>query len=252
MAAVATGTEGKFAILTMNKSDRIRFLHFPEDVYRKVEDVLRQSWPPGIKSEGRYAGSYEYTMKGRPWGMIGKVEAIGSRVLLRNILQYLYDNSWVLTTALSVTEKVGSKDSLLFKKALTTPPAAAWFVVQFYHRNKIYLHGAPAAMISEFREVLTKLEYFDKGDWNHDAYELCLKGSPWTAQKELAMKVRVLILQIAELMEKYGWETYGTLKQRTESDDSRICDSWYFIRPFDVASKALINDSGKSTGGVLD
>ncbi|KAI0128493.1 hypothetical protein BJ170DRAFT_721176 [Xylariales sp. AK1849] len=209
----------KFATLSLSKSDCIRFIQFPEDVYRKIETVIM--------------------MKGRPLGMFRKVKSTGSRTLPRDILRYLYDNSRVLTTTINLSEKVGSKDTMLFKKSTIPSPPVDWMVVQCCHSDRIYLHGAGMISIKDFEDILTILEYFEKGSWTHDAYEFCLTGRPWRGHGERVMKARRLILQVAELTDKLGWKTYGTIKQRTDSDDKKICDSWYkFIKPASPAAKS--------------
>lgn len=240
-------TVSKYATLSLSKSDRARFMGFPEEVYQGAEAIFTASWPPGIKSESQYAGSYEYQMKGRPWGMLRKGEAIGSRVLLRDIFRYLYDKSWILTTSISLSEKIGSKDTLLFKKAEFEMPKVDWLAVQFHWKNKMYLHcpvhsasstsrtDTNAALIASVRDVLLKLDFLDKGEWgqNHDAYEFSLKGSPWRCHGKKSMKTRRLLLEMAGCLDGLGWESYGTVKQRTESDDWRVCDTWYFTRKVD-------------------
>lgn len=242
----------KYATLSMSKSDRIRFMGFPEDIYSKAGTVIAASWPPGIQSEQFYAGSYEYQMKGRPFGTLGTNEALGCRVLLRDILAYLYDRSWVLITSMSLSEKIGSKDTLLFKKWDDERPKVEWLVVQLYHKNKIYLHcttdhswSSPprpesnSTLVTSFQNLLTKLECFEKGHWSqhHDAYEFTLKGGPWRCHGQNSMKARRLLLEMAECLDGLGFESYGAVKQRTENDDWRICDSWYLVRKVQTPPK---------------
>ncbi|KAH6654413.1 hypothetical protein BKA67DRAFT_565041 [Truncatella angustata] len=250
IANATDATARKYAALSLSKSDRIRFLGFPEEVYQEAEFVLTSSWPPGIKAASQYAGSHEYQMKGRPWGLMGTNEAVGSRVLLRNILAYLYDRSWRLTTSISLSEKIGSKDTLLFKNAASGNPEVEWLVIQFHSSNKIFVHcpWSPAASVAHSRSdantslmksvenCLTKLEYLEKGEWsqNHDAYQFSLKGRPWRCHGQDSMKVRKLLLELAESLDESGWENYGTIKQRSESDDWRVCDSWYLVRKVSI------------------
>ncbi|KAI1854602.1 hypothetical protein JX265_007528 [Neoarthrinium moseri] len=258
MEAAKYSASSKFATLSLSKSDRIRFLAFPEPICRQAEPVLRRAWPPGIKAEGLYAGSYEYQLKGRPWGMMGKSEAIGSRVLLRDILAFLYGRGWVLATAINLSEKIGSKDTLLFRDAAAgrgtdhppALPAVDWLVVQFYHSKTIYLHGVGAdgdaaeqqPMLKAFREMLASTGYLDKGGWSHDAYEFVLQGRPWRCHGEKSMKARELLLGIMGVLDGHGWEPYGTIRQRTDSDDWRHCDSWYLIRKTGKGCEGLIGD----------
>lgn len=261
----------RYATLSLSKTDRIRFLHFPEEIYRKAEAVLIRSWPPGIQAEACYGGAYEYRLRGRPWGTFGKVEAIGSRELLRSVLAYLYDRGWVLTTSINLSEKVRSKDTLLFKKTgdddqgsdcgsvdcgspLTPSPSSAlppvdWMVVQFSHANRIFLHGHEAEdLIAGFRALLTRLALLEKGEWSNDAYEFSLKGTPWRQHGEKSMRTRVLLLEIAEELDRHGWQSYGTIRQRTDTDDWKVCDSWYLIRPVTGGDVERSGSSGSGSG----
>lgn len=222
---------------------------FPEDIYRNVKAIISASWPLGIQAESLYATTYEYQMSGRPWGKYGIDNAIGSHVLLRNILRYLHENSWTLATSMGLSEKHQSKDTLLFKKVNSEDkiPNVEWLAIQFSRGRKMYLHppvqsteyagGSPpsfatADIVACVSEVIVKLGYFEKGDWSrsHDAYEFVLKGRPFRSHGQASMNIRTLFLALAECLDALGWETYGSVKQSSGDDESIPCDSWYLTR----------------------
>jgi hypothetical protein len=255
----------KYASLSLHRSDRVRFLHFPEDIYFEVEPVLRESWPPGIKSEGHYFGSYEYVLKGNPWGSFGQTKSVHSRKLLCAILQFLYNRGWVLLAAVDLSERLNSKDSMIFKKAAgdaETMAPARIMGVQFYHRRKIFLHSSASSSssstspfslsgkdeqnllpVAALRDMLKDLDFLEHQGWSHDAYEFALKGSPWRSSGDKSMKVREMMLGLVEIMHHHGWESYGAIAQRSETDDGQRCDSWYFLKKQQQHSQPVSQDT---------
>jgi hypothetical protein len=202
----------KYAALSLNKTDRLRFLQFPEDVYQGAEDVLLRAWPPGIQSVSRYGGAraHEHQLLGRPWGTLGRVESLGSRELLRSVLAYLYDGGWVLTTSIGLSEK-----------------PVDWLVVQFSHGDRIFLHGSEAVgLVAGIRGC--------SSDWastrrrsgtttrTRSASRAC---TPWRQKGEKSMQTRVLLLEMAEELDRQGWQSYGTIHQRSNTDDWKACNS---------------------------
>ncbi|ORY69974.1 uncharacterized protein BCR38DRAFT_333406 [Pseudomassariella vexata] len=222
-----------YATLSLHESDLIRFTYFPEDIYQKAESVLRNSWPPGIKKETFYAGSYQYKLKGRPWNPHRQAESVGSRRLLRDILDFLYRCGWVLTTSINLSERVGKRDTMLFKKKLfePLPPPAKFLAVQLSKQNKLLLHSDDADLIEGFSTVIDNLACFDKAYWSHDAFMFTTKGKPWWASREQSMQVKNIIMGIMNFLESRGWKCYGTVRHQTESADRKHCDSWYFMKP---------------------
>jgi hypothetical protein len=194
------------------------------------------------------------------------VESLGSRELLRSMLAYLYDGGWVLTTSIGLSEKPRSKDTLLFKKTggggggqlsasatAPLPPPVDWLVVQFSHGDRIFLHGSKAAgLVAGIRGVLVRLGLHEKGEWNNDAYEICLKGTPWRQNGEKSMQTRVLLLEMAEELDRQGWQSYGTIHQRSNTDDWKACDSWYLIRPRAAEARGRPNSSTSGCSRGID
>ncbi|KAH8674015.1 hypothetical protein BX600DRAFT_509224 [Xylariales sp. PMI_506] len=232
---VIAPANGKYACLQMSKRDRVRFVEFPKDVYCGAEKVLRESWPPGIKSEGVYGGAFEYIMKGSPWGTLGTAEIMGSRALMRSLLAFLYGRGWVLAASINPTEKIYSKDSLLFKKAAVgdaaaSPPAADFLAIHLSHHRFIYLHGAGDALLNDLRAALRDIGFYHSDHNQHDVPGFMLRDGPWWCHGTKTVKVRRLLLRLLELAERHGWESYGTILQRTGSDKVRGLDTWYFIK----------------------
>ena len=74
------------------------------------------------------------------------------------------------------------------------------------------------------------MDVFQSGEWNLDSFEFKFKYAPWRAHGEATVKTRLLLLRIIELLDSHGWRSYCACKQRTESDDVRQPDTWYFVK----------------------
>ncbi|KXJ86975.1 hypothetical protein Micbo1qcDRAFT_33473 [Microdochium bolleyi] len=223
-------TTTRFAMVGLSRSSRVRLLDFPETINRSLEPVLHKSWPPGIKSEQWTKGAFEYTLREKPWGLFGSTAGACSHYLLRDILQHLYDNGWVLATPITSIAAPEPCDSLLFRHAEKSPPPATFMAVQIHGASKLDLHGACADTIAEFRQMLQRLGLFESDAPFHDSHSFKVVHKVWWNIEENVMRMRRLILGTAELMETLGWSTYGTIRQRASSKDVRVTDSWYFIR----------------------
>ena len=55
------------ACLVLSKTDRLRFMGFPEQVLPAVQQTISRYWPRGIQTQGVYEGiCFEYKLGGRP------------------------------------------------------------------------------------------------------------------------------------------------------------------------------------------
>ncbi|KAH8909742.1 hypothetical protein BR93DRAFT_415988 [Coniochaeta sp. PMI_546] len=109
-------------------------------------------------------------------------------------------------------------------------------------------HDELGVLIQNLKQALTAIDYFQSGEWNHDSFEFKLKGYPWSAMGEKTVKVERLLLAVVETLDRFGWRSYATVRQRSDSDDVRKADTWYFVReegwvdgsPFNGESSALV------------
>ena len=269
-----------YASISLNWTDKLRLHQFPAPITRSIADQLRASWPPGIQAEQVYArDSYEYKLKGTPFGAFGAQEEVGSRRLVRDVLAFLYARGWTLVTPLSHSRHARSKDSLIFKQRRQTdggkgmgpaggdvvpPPAVEWLVVAPTGGDRLRVisdgpvrrdvvagrsgsggiggngttaslakernHDELGVLVQSIKQVMLGLDYFQSGEWSHDSFEFKLKGYPWSAMGEKTVKVERLLLGIVETLDRFGWRSYATVRQRSDSDDVRKQDTWYFVR----------------------
>ncbi|KAK4123373.1 hypothetical protein N657DRAFT_620203 [Parathielavia appendiculata] len=236
-----------FAVLSFHKTDTIRLLAFPEVVTSAIESVILASWPPGIDSCGAFEQSYQYKLKGAPFGYFRSQQYVGGIRLVRDVLAFLHSQGWELASSVLCSRRYTAKDTLIFRRAASGNqlPAVEWMSLApmgtdklrvVYDADRVTLGGGESdqdylgVLITEIKKMLEGLDYFQKGDWSHDLFEFQLKGSPWKSRGEASVKMRVMLMRLLETVEGHGWKLYTTIVQRTGTDEDRILDTWYFVR----------------------
>lgn len=98
----ASSFQTRFACVTLNMMDRMRFINFNAREFSALRGVLGSVWP--IQDVRVYGGADEIKFKGYPWQerVNGDDQA---RRLVRRMLEALYDMGWVLQAAVDVSRK---------------------------------------------------------------------------------------------------------------------------------------------------
>ncbi|KAK3368070.1 hypothetical protein B0H63DRAFT_487591 [Podospora didyma] len=245
----STSPSTSFTTLSLHKSDIIRFTQSPPEIYNTILPVLQGSWAPGIQSHGPYDMSYEYKMRGRPFGWPdNNREAVYCCRLIRDALAYLYDHSWEFVTSIAGSRKVGAKNTLIFRRRRVDagpPPPLRWLSVAMMGRDRLRIiydpeksesadtspdHDHLGAVVTSVKTSLEELNYFQKGSWSYNSFEFKLKGWPWVSEGRECVQVRLLLLRIVECLSSFGWQSLCTVHQRTATKDDPILDTWYFVR----------------------
>ena len=109
-AATASGSSQtvpfrtRFACITLNKSDRIRFINFFDEDIDIFATTIQSAWPKGVQDSKRYAQSYEFQLYGRPWSYDSSGDDRARR-LVRRVLEALFNRGWVLQGAVDLSKK---------------------------------------------------------------------------------------------------------------------------------------------------
>ena len=104
------GFGNPFACVSMNMTDRIRFLRFPPAHTAHMREVIRQRWPRGIQDTRNYDESYEIKLSGYPWKAPGinwggaEGDRVQARRLVCKVLGGLFDLGWVLKAGVHVNQ----------------------------------------------------------------------------------------------------------------------------------------------------
>ncbi len=223
-----------FASLSLHRSDRIRLLAFQQAEIDGIRAVIKTSYNHGLQAEKTYGGSHEFKLYGNPWYGQSS-DAISSRVVMREILAYLFSVGWILHASTDVSKKQMDKDTLFFRKQQQPPPPSAWIAISFNKSDRLRLIGADPQLTSAFKDLLVgmRLLQTDYGwkDKALGAWEFKLNGYPWWATGEETMSTRMLLMKMLECLESFGWSLYASVDQNTGSgDNSSETDTWYCVR----------------------
>ncbi|KAL2060337.1 hypothetical protein VTL71DRAFT_9732 [Oculimacula yallundae] len=223
-----------FASLSLHRSDRIRLLSFPQSEIDGIRAVIRQTYTKGLQDEQKYGGSHEFKLYGHPW--YGQTsDAITSRVVVREILAYLFSVGWILHASTDVSKKVEDKDTLFFRKQQQPPPASEWVSISFNRSDRLRLIGADEQLRFAFKNLLSEMRLLQEDcgwkDQSLKAWEFKINGYPWLASGEETMRTRLLLMRMLECLECSGWSLYASIDQSSASgNDTSETDTWYCVR----------------------
>ncbi|KAK5654094.1 hypothetical protein OQA88_7525 [Cercophora sp. LCS_1] len=251
-----------FATLSFHKTDCIRLLQFPDDIYTNMQTFIPTSWPPGITSRRRFgerSNSYEFKLKGRPFGWSNDQDAIGGARLVRDLLAFIYHSNWELMMPLGCAVRLSAKDILIFRPrppGADPRPAMDWLAVAPMGVDKLYFIGDAQPtfdgarsltdhtpdhvdwLVISVSRLLTEMGLLQSSDTRYNWVEFKFKGRPWSSGGVDGVNTRVVLLRIMEVLDRFGWASCTSVQHRTGNDDRRMLDTMLFMRP-----KSLVMDT---------
>ncbi|KAK0646227.1 hypothetical protein B0T16DRAFT_412964 [Cercophora newfieldiana] len=246
---------GSYAVLSFHKTDTVKLLQFPHDIYVNIQPAILASWPAGVQSCGPFTktpNSYQFKLKGKPFGWMNDHDSVGGARLVRDLLAFLYHQNWEIVMPLSCARRLSAKDMLVFRPR---PPSAGlmplreWLAVCPSRSDKLYIIGdaqpnfdsATTSAVEHtpdhivwltmsFTEMLKEMDLLQKSETKYNWIEYKLKGRPWFYGGEAAVKTRLMLLRMFEMLESFGWTSYASVQHRTGNDDKRMVDTMFFSR----------------------
>ncbi|KAL3708032.1 hypothetical protein TMatcc_006015 [Talaromyces marneffei ATCC 18224] len=238
----------KLACLSLHMSDRIRLLNFhplnfhPEHI-RIITDVVRANAVKGVQDVRLYDQSTEIKLAGYPWISGGyrplPEDRVGAIKVMIAMLKTLYDLGWVVQFASDIWRK-GSldKDSLIMRYTHNIPPprpTSHWLGVSFDSSNLLSIVNAPpslgAAVATHFGDDKVSSHKPAFPGEKREYYEIKFRGHPWRPSGTEAVKSRLLILGLLEVLEEHAFRLYTAIDQG-DSEGSGS-DTWYCCRDED-------------------
>lgn len=217
-------------------------MQFPAEDVAAIRGVIQRSWSKGIQHEKPYSTSYEFKLYGNPW--FGQAyDAITSRIIMREIFAHLFSQGWILHLSTDVSTKKLDKDSLIFRKQQTPPPASEWIAISFNQSDRLRLIGAPQYLLADVRVLIQQMRLLQAENWKDQslgAWEFKLHGYPWHATGEETMTTRLLLLRLLETLEGKGWSVYASIDQNTAGENTSETDSWYVVKEKDWAEGSTV------------
>ncbi|KAK0623188.1 hypothetical protein B0T14DRAFT_536134 [Immersiella caudata] len=259
---------GSYAILSFHKTDTIKLLQFQEEIYLNMQSAILASWPPGVQSSGSLTStpnSYQIKLKGKPFGWMNDQDSVGGARLVRDLLAFLYHHNWEIVMPLSCARRLSAKDMLVFR--LKSPSAGSmlpreWLAVSPSRSDRLYIIGdsqpnfesattsavehTPAHIVRltvSITGILKEMDLLQKSEAKYQWVEYKLKGRPWLYGGDAAVKTRLMLLRVFEMLESFGWTSHASIQHRTGNDDKRMVDTMFFSRPKGLAVPSRATDT---------
>lgn len=72
----------------------------------------------------------------------------------------------------------------------------------FTHRD--HNHDELGTLVQSLRKAIADIDYFQSGERKYDSFEFKCKGTPWLATGLRTVKANLLILRLAETLDRFG------------------------------------------------
>ena len=108
---------------------------------------------------------------------------------------------------------------MVFRYQDPPPPPCDWLSISFDWTDKMKIVDAPPkdltnALVAEF-----KAKYKLKShELESNRLKLKFHGQPWQANSEETVQVRMMILSLLEILERFGYSLYASMDQVNGSD----------------------------------
>jgi hypothetical protein len=229
----------RFASISIHKGDRLRLLKFTDDEIASISNIIQKSWHKPIQETRSVSYAYEIKLTGYPWWCSdNNSDATPARVLIRDLLAYLFSVGWMLTTTTNISTYAKEDDTLIFREQPTPPTESEWMAIMFAHNDHLRLIGAPGDLIAEIQTLLKGMGLIQQEVWEnikYNSYDFKLRGHPWRAGDEEGVATRMLLIRVLEILERFGWSLYASIDQQHKAHDEnrQEKDSWYCVRAMD-------------------
>ncbi|XP_057289349.1 uncharacterized protein LOC130612077 [Hydractinia symbiolongicarpus] len=229
--------EIEFLSVSLNRTDRLRFIHMPDGIVAGLEEVVRQIWYNGIQDiKDERPVCYELKLKGNPWWASGN-EAITSRLLIVKLMEKLSSYGYFVITGLDITRKTNDKSLLLFQRG--APLHTKFMCLSLNETDKIRLINAPNDVNSVGREIISKWVLGvqeEKNVYGGVTYQAKLIGNPWSTISGDGIHGRALLLGLLNAFTSMGWRLVCSadvsakyIHQDKGPDYPLDVHSWYFM-----------------------
>ena len=130
--------------ISLNGDDKLRVISASEMSVGAVRDTIKSCWLKGIQKESRYAGSWEFKLRGNPWWPSGG-EAVESRFLILTLMDTLQARGWSPVVAIDSSWKLSDKSCLIFRES--PPRHSPFFCVSLNETDLMRLINAPEDVV---------------------------------------------------------------------------------------------------------
>ncbi|KAF5023541.1 hypothetical protein F66182_4408 [Fusarium sp. NRRL 66182] len=208
--------KSRFATISREGYDRIILINFSEAEIAAIHEAVRTNWQRGIDRVQPRGSSREIKLKGRPWTHTKNGDEPAILLTLR-MMEALYGLGWVLYSAIEVTKKIATKDSLVFRKQDHTPQPCDWITVSFHSGDKLkILNSPPADLVNDI--VGAFVAHLQRYELTPERAKLKFKGWPWSPGSQEAVNTQVKLLSLLEVLEQHGFTLYARMAARYDDE----------------------------------
>ena len=223
-----TSSNGKIFTFAPSSDSNILLIDIPREIEREIVQAVRDFH--GIDShkitedDGGISVSSKIGLEGwlAAWRATGD-QAISIRKMLLEVIRVARKHKYDLISSLNVK---GTTDSLMFQynSALSDFHQDDMFIMSLNRHDRLRLISAPDYIVTTAAELVTK--HWEKGIQENEAkdgfHELKLRGTPWWADGESAVKSRYLIINMIAKFRSLGWEVAATLDVSRRLNDKTM------------------------------
>ena len=213
--------------ISLNETDKLRVLG-PEEVWPHVDAMIQKFWPFGVKREGVYNNSYEYVLKGEPFGSMQSngVEAYYTAGLINGIFSALYHLGYIFIAAIDSGNRDSDINALYFRYALSEIQEEEnvnrqFFAISLNKTDRIRLVSVLPDLAASIKSIMPDLWPYGikKVKESKGSVEFTLNGNPWNSEGEESLEARELIGNLIHVLSTYNWHFYANCTLSENIDD---------------------------------
>jgi len=200
-----TTHEGNLAMISLNRTDRIRLINFDEGMIPISRQSIQRSWPRNIQDEQIYHGTYEFKVHGTPFHSSGD-ESVQSRLLVCSLIQDFKTVGWDCITTLDVSRKLSDKSVFIFHRS--APAKIRVGCVALTDVDHLRIINFPPELTQKLREDVY-MSYglgINKEDNRGSVMKMYLNGVPWqTSGGSDGFHARKMLMKVIKTAMDNGW-----------------------------------------------
>lgn len=110
-------------------------------------------------------------------------------------------------------------DSLVFRYQNPPPPPCDWLSISFDWVDKMKIVNTPPSDLTEALVAEFNSNYRLKShELEKDRLKLKFHGHPWQAGSEQTVKLRMMLLKLLEVLERFGYSLYANVSETYGSE----------------------------------
>ncbi len=213
--------------ISLNGTDKLRVLG-PQEVWPHVDEMIQKFWPAGVEREGILNNSYEFVLRGQPFGTMQSngVEAYYTAGLINGIFSALYHLGYIFIAAIDSGNRESDINALYFRYALDEVKEEEnvnrqFFAICLNKTDRIRLVSVLPDLATSIKSIMPELWPYGvkKVKESKGSLEFTLNGNPWNSEGEESLEARELVGNLMHVLSTYNWHFYANCTLSENIDD---------------------------------